>query len=157
MGQPEVQRSWLLLAQDPELKARQDKLAKTVQVQMMDFRVNSPDKVAKCASGLIQLFDNILRNPQEQKYRKVRFFTPMLLEQTIRLEQHFAAKVHIPCQSMRFAQVRATNPKFSRDILAATKQTEEFLLAAGWHTMVRQSLSKCASAKLCFIMPLWRY
>ncbi|KAL3139181.1 hypothetical protein ABBQ32_005959 [Trebouxia sp. C0010 RCD-2024] len=71
---------------------------------MMDFKVYSPLKLENCVNTLIQLFHNILQNPEKQQYRKVK----------------------------------ANNVPFKRDILDSTKQSEELLLAAGWHTQVKE-------------------
>lgn len=109
--QPTVQHTpllepatWATIQADPALKDRQDKIVKILHSQMMDFKVHNPLKLENCVNTLIQLFDNILQNPEKQKYRKVK----------------------------------ANNATFKRDVLDSTKQSEELLLAAGWHTQVNQ-------------------
>ena len=64
-------QTWAQLAEDPQLKEKRNKLAKTVQVQMMEFKTNSPEKLAVCVMRLLNMFDNILTNPNDEKYRKV--------------------------------------------------------------------------------------
>lgn len=96
--------TWATLRADPALKDRQDKIGKILHIQMMDFNIYSPIKLETCVKKLIQLFYNILQNPDQEKYRKVK----------------------------------ANNATFRKDILDSTKQGEELLLAAGWHTQVVQ-------------------
>ena len=72
MEAPSANISWASFPQDGELKEQRHKLGKLVQVHMMEFKVNSPDKLAKCVKRLMQMFENILRNPDDQKYRKVK-------------------------------------------------------------------------------------
>lgn len=76
--QPTVQHTpllepatWATIQADPALKDRQDKIVKILHSQMMDFKVHNPLKLENCVNTLIQLFDNILQNPEKQKYRKV--------------------------------------------------------------------------------------
>ncbi|DBA84096.1 TPA: hypothetical protein ACH3X1_006574 [Trebouxia sp. C0004] len=102
MSKGEAELTLAALAEDPEVKDRSDKIGKILHSQIMDFRLNSPDKLAICVSRLLQMFDNILQHPDSAKFRKVR----------------------------------ANNANFKKHILDGAKQIEEFLLSAGWHTMV---------------------
>ena len=77
MAAPPANTSWASVPQDAELKEQRDKLAKIVQVQMMEFKVNTPDKLAKCVTRLMQMFNKILSNPDDQKYRKVKLKASM--------------------------------------------------------------------------------
>lgn len=65
------QATWATTQADPALKDRQDKIVKLIHSQMMDFKVYSPLKLENCVNTLIQLFHNILQNPEKQQYRKV--------------------------------------------------------------------------------------
>lgn len=70
MAFPSAKPTWATLGTDPALKDRQGKIVKILHSQMMDFKLYSPDKLETCVKKLIQLFDNILHNPDEAKYRK---------------------------------------------------------------------------------------
>ena len=63
--------TWATLQEEPEFKERRAKIVKLLHVQMMDFRFNNPEKLAACTARLLQIFDNILQNPNAEKYRKV--------------------------------------------------------------------------------------
>ena len=90
MASPNAKPTWATLHTDPALKDRQDKLVKAVHSQMMDFKMYSPDKLETCVKKLIQLFDNILQSPDEDKYRKARvlFAAMQQLLQTAAVNQH---------------------------------------------------------------------
>lgn len=84
MASPNAKSTWATLHTNPALKDRQDKIVKTVHSQMMDFKLYSPDKLETCVKKLIQLFDNILQSPDEDKYRKARLlFAAMHLQQLV--------------------------------------------------------------------------
>ncbi|DBB02375.1 TPA: hypothetical protein ACH3X3_011377 [Trebouxia sp. C0006] len=72
MSKGETELTWAALKQDPEVKERSDKIGKILHSQIMDFRLNSPDKLAICVSRLLQMFNNILQHPDSAKFRKVR-------------------------------------------------------------------------------------
>ncbi len=72
MSKGETELTWAALKQDPEVKERSDKIGKILHSQIMDFRLNSPDKLAICVSRLLQMFNNILQYPDSAKFRKVQ-------------------------------------------------------------------------------------
>lgn len=72
---PVLERAtWATLQADPALKDRQEKIGKMIHSQMMDFNIYSPIKLEACVKKLIQVFYNILQNPDQEKYRKVSLF-----------------------------------------------------------------------------------
>lgn len=71
MSTTEAKPTWAALQEDPQLKERRDKIGKMLHGQIMDFQVNSPDKLASCVSKMLQMFDNVLQHPDDLKYRKV--------------------------------------------------------------------------------------
>ena len=71
MSTTEAKPTWAALQEDPQLKERRDKIGKMLHGQIMDFQVNSPDKLANCVSKMLQMFDNVLQHPDDVKYRKV--------------------------------------------------------------------------------------
>ncbi len=73
MSKGETELTWAALKEDPEVKERSDKIGKILHSQIMDFRLNSPDKLAICVSRLLQMFDNILQHPDSAKFRKVQW------------------------------------------------------------------------------------
>ena len=52
-------------------RERESSIVKLLHGNMMDFRVHSAAKLEMCVSKLVQMFDNILVHPDENKYRKV--------------------------------------------------------------------------------------
>lgn len=73
--------TWATLRADPALKDRQDKIGKILHIQMMDFNIYSPIKLETCVKKLIQLFYNILQNPDQEKYRKVTLLSAVIILQ----------------------------------------------------------------------------
>ncbi len=71
MSTAEAKPTWASLKEDPDLKDRRDKIVKVLHSQMMDFKTNSPDKLATCVARMLQIFENVLQNPETEKYRKV--------------------------------------------------------------------------------------
>ena len=59
------------LQEDPELKCRREKIVRLLHVQLMDFQTNSPDRLDTCVTTMLQMFTNILQDPDNEKYRKV--------------------------------------------------------------------------------------
>lgn len=70
MASPNAKPSCVDSQADPAQKERQDKIVKLLHSQMMDFRLYNPHKLQICVEKLLQLFDNILHNPDAQKFRK---------------------------------------------------------------------------------------
>ena len=73
MSKGDTGLTWASLKEDPEVKERSDKIGKILHSQVMDFRLNSPDKLAICVSRLLQMFDNILQHPDSANFRKVKW------------------------------------------------------------------------------------
>lgn len=73
MSKGETELTWAAPKEDPEVKERSDKIGKILHSRIMDFQLNSPDKLAMCVSRLLQMFDNILRHPDSAKFRKVQW------------------------------------------------------------------------------------
>lgn len=84
MASPSAQPTRISLHADPAQKERQDKIVKLVHSQMMDFKLYNPHKLETCVQKLLQLFDNILQNPVEQRIRKASLlFAAMHLQQLL--------------------------------------------------------------------------
>ena len=95
MASPNAKPTWATLHTDPALKDRQDKIVKILHSQMMNFKLYSPDKLETCVKKLIQLFDNILQSPDEEKYRKARLlFAAKHLQQLLQISavNHYAGQ-----------------------------------------------------------------
>ena len=82
MNEAVSKQTWAELAEDPQLKEKRTKVSKIVQVQMMEFKVNNPEKLAVCVTRLLSIFENILTKPNDEKYRKVALFPRSFLETT---------------------------------------------------------------------------
>lgn len=55
-----------------EIAALRVKAVRLLHSKLLDYKHNSPANLKKCIELLIRLSENIVQNPDEQKYRKVR-------------------------------------------------------------------------------------
>lgn len=125
MASPNAKPSWVSLEADPAQKERQDKIIKLVHSQMMDFKLYNPHKLATCVEKLLQLFDNICKTQTNRS-----------TERQACCSQQYTCGSY--CRLLQWVnmQVRGNNATFKRDVLDVTKQSEELVLAAGWHSQV---------------------
>lgn len=52
-------------------KAKQDSIVKALHVRVMDFKTNNASNLEACFLQLAQMFDNVLHNPDNAKFKQV--------------------------------------------------------------------------------------
>jgi hypothetical protein len=112
-------------AVDPHIVQARRKFASLLENTVLDYKHYHPAQLEACISTLDLIFGNVVSNPDDPKFRRVR---------CSRSRISMLPLSHDPSLHPAL-QFKAANKKYLNNV-ASIKHTEELLLMAGWRPKV---------------------